>query len=377
LFVDAARIDIRSLRGSAQLPNRLLTIGLPLTIVAGFVAAIVLFPGIDLLDAALLAVLVAPTDAALGAIVVSAPGIPLRIRQALNVESGLNDGLVTPLVLIAVAIRSAEADTSPTHWVVDAVAQVGFGVLAGVAIGAGTAWLLRVVMARGWMLDSSRWIVAPAAAFLAVYVSDLVGGNPFVAAFVAGATTTAVFGRLPDACLWFGEVGGELVGYAVFFLFGVLVPTLRFEPAVVVFAILALTVVRIGPVAVSVASAGLSRPTVAFMGWFGPRGLASIVLAIVAFGGESGAGGGSGAGAPFAGIVLSAVAATVVLSVIAHGLTAGPAVRWYEGRMTGRSQSAPEFARSEHVSARPRIADGPRTWTTSAAPGSDPAPEDR
>jgi sodium/hydrogen antiporter len=364
LFVDAARIDVRALRGSAQLPIRLLSIGLPLTIGAGFIAAMILFPGIDPIDAALLAVLIAPTDAALGAIVVTAESIPLRIRQALNVESGLNDGIVTPLVLILVAIASAEGEVGASDWVIGAVAQVGFGVVGGLAVGVATAWLLRLAVGRRWMLEGSRWMIAPAAAFLAVFVSDTLGGNQFVAAFVAGMSMTAVYGRLPDASLWFGEVAGELVGYAVFFMFGVVVPTLAFEPGVVLFAVVALTVVRMGPVAISLVGTGLTMPTVAFVGWFGPRGLASIVLALVAFGP------GSGSPAGFDVVVLSAVAATVALSVLAHGLSAGPAVRAYAGAMTGRDEGLAEYAPSVPVPSRQRMHDRPVLGISPSDPGS-------
>jgi NhaP-type Na+/H+ or K+/H+ antiporter len=349
LFIDAARIDVGALRGSAGLPTRLLAIGLPLTLVAGTVAALIVFPGIVPIDALLLAILVAPTDAALGILVVSSPKVPLRIRQALNVESGLNDGLVTPLVLVAVIAGQAEAGATNAGWIADAVAQLGFGTIAGLAVGVGGALALKVAVRRQWVLEGARWMTAPALAFLAWFVADLVGGNAFVAAFVAGLASTATYGRVPDDFLEFGEVAGELVGLAVFFLFGVLVPALGpFDLPVILFAILALTVVRMGPVAVSLIGTGLAPSTVAFMGWFGPRGLASVVLALVAIG--------DGASEPpvFDPVVVSAVALTVILSVFAHGLTSGPAVRWYEQQIVGLSSDAPERAAATDVAVRGR-----------------------
>jgi NhaP-type Na+/H+ or K+/H+ antiporter len=337
LFIDATRIDVRALRGGASLPARLLTLGLPLTIVAGTLVAAVVFPGIDALDAFVLAALVAPTDAALGSVVVSSTALPIRIRQALNVESGLNDGLVTPLVLVAVVIGTSPGGT-PEGWISDAVAQIGLGSVAGLLIGVGGAVLLRTVLRRGWSTPGSHWIVAPAMAVLAWALADALGGNIFIAAFVAGLAATATYGRMPEDVLEFGEVGGALLGMAVFFLFGILVPTLGpFEPASIAFAVLALTVVRMVPVAAALQGTGLSRETVAFMGWFGPRGLASIVLAVIAVGDSH------VVPPPFPPIVVSTVALTVVLSVIAHGLSAVPAVASYRRWLDRLPADAPEL----------------------------------
>lgn len=348
LFVDAARIDIAALRGSAGLPARLLAIGLPLTLAAGTLVALLLFPDLPLLDAVLLAILVAPTDAALGVLVVSSPKVPIRIRQALNVESGLNDGLVTPLVLVVVVAGQAEG-SGTSGWFVDALGQIGLGVVAGAVVGAGGATMLRFASRREWVLDGARWVVAPALAFLAWFVAIELGGNAFVAAFVAGFASTATIGRVSDELLEFGEVGGELLGLAVFFMFGVLVPSLGpFDPPTILFAIAALTIVRMIPVAIALIGTRLAPATVTFMGWFGPRGLASIVLALVAIG--------DGAAGPpaFAPLVIAAVALTVTLSVLSHGLSAGPAVRWYGNAVARLPAGAPELESSGVVPVRGR-----------------------
>lgn len=336
LTVDAARIDVGILRGTAGLPIRLLGIGLPLTIALGVAVALVVIPGLTMLDAVILALLVAPTDAALGVLVVTSERIPIRIRQALNVESGLNDGIVTPLVIVAATLAAAGGVAASEGWVADAAAQLALGVLAGGLVGGGGGLLLRLADRRGTILPGARWMAAPAIAILAWFVAHEVGGNAFVAAFVAGFATTATFGRVPDAFLEFAAVGGEFVGLAVFFLFAALVPSLTgFSPAVVVFAILALTVIRMVPVAISLVGTGLSRPSVALIGWFGPRGLASLVLAIVAIG--------DGGAAPgFSSTVIAAVAVTIVFSVIAHGLSAGPAVTAYGRIVDGLGPDAPE-----------------------------------
>ncbi len=324
LAVDAARIDIRALRRNAGLPIRLLAIGLPLTIAAGTVAALLVLPGIALIDAIIVSTLLAPTDAALGATVVNSRLVPLRIRQALNVESGLNDGLVTPIVLVAASLAAAEGEADQTAWIADAVAQILLGAGGGIAVGALGALALRVAVGRGWMLDGTRWMATPAIAFLAWFVAHELGGNVFVAAFAAGLATTAAYGRVPDAFLEFAEIGSELLGLIVFFLFGALLVGIGggISVPVVIYAVLSLTVVRMLPVAAALSGTGLRPPTVAFIGWFGPRGLASLVLALVAIGDGTGP-------PPFGDTVVAAVALTIALSVIAHGLSAGPAVARY------------------------------------------------
>jgi NhaP-type Na+/H+ or K+/H+ antiporter len=367
LFVDAARIDVAALRGTAQLPVRLLAIGLPLTIVAGVMAALVVFPDLAVIDAVILAILIAPTDAALGALVATSPAVPVRIRQALNVESGLNDGLVTPLVLVAVAIAAAEGSGAPEGWIADAASQIGLGTVAGLAIGVGGAFLLRTAARRGWVLDGALWLAAPALAATTWLVAAQLGGNAFVAAFVAGLASTATYGRLPDDFLEFGELGGELLGLAVFFVLGIVVSAIGpFTPAHVVFALLALTVVRMVPVAISLVGTGLAPATVTFMGWFGPRGLASVVLGLIALEGTREATGGLGS------TVGAAVTLTIALSVIAHGLSAGPAVRAYARFIDRLPPGAPELGHASELRTRGRVLSvgvgGARSATAQTAP---------
>jgi NhaP-type Na+/H+ or K+/H+ antiporter len=347
LFTDAARIDLRSIRGSANIPARLLLIGLPLTIVFGVVVGLVVLPAIGLVTAFLVAVLLAPTDAGLGQAVVSDRSVPVRIRQAINVESGLNDGLVTPLVLFAVAIGGFEitgAETE-TEWIRFAISEIGWGILAGLVIGTVGAWLLRRAVRSGQLSPSFRWVIAPSFAILAWAVTPSLGGNAFIAAFVGGLATTAVAGRLPDAFTEFGETAGELAGLAVFFLFGTLLPSIGgFSIPVLVYAVLSLTVVRMVPVALSLVGTDLSWASVGFIGWFGPRGLASIVLALLALG--------DGRVPVLAPGVVAVVAMTVLLSILAHGLSAGVLVRRYARATARLDPTAPELVDAPDLAAR-------------------------
>jgi NhaP-type Na+/H+ or K+/H+ antiporter len=345
LFTDASRIDIRSVRGTADLPARLLLIGLPLTIVLGVLTGLVILPGLGLTAAFLLAVLLAPTDAGLGQAVVTNRSIPVRIRQAINVESGLNDGFVTPLVLFAVAIEESELQGAGGGWIRFAVSEIGWGIAVGVVLGVVGARLVRWAVGSHRLSMSFAWAVVPALAILAWTLTPIIGGNAFIAAFVAGMAATAAGGRLPNSFTQFGETAGEVAGLAVFFLFGMLIPQIGdYTLPIVAYALLSLTVIRMLPVALALRGTGLSRPTVGLIGWFGPRGLASIVLALLAVG--------DGRNPSLQPIVVSAVVATVLISVVAHGLSAGPLVRRYGQSVTTLPLSAPEFEDTPELATR-------------------------
>lgn len=368
LYVDAARIDIAALRGTAALPVRLLALGLPLTIGAGAIVAALVFPALGPADLILLALLLAPTDAALGALVVNSASVPVRIRQALNVESGLNDGLVTPLVLVAAAFAAA-GTAAADPWLADAGRQIIVGAAAGIGIGGGAAWLLREADRRAWVHDGAHWVAAPAIAFLAWFVAHEAGGNAFVAAFVAGLATAAVVGRVSHDFLEFGEIGGELLGLAVFFLVGLLIPSIGpLDAATWVYAILSLTVIRMVPVAASLVGTSLAPPTVLFVGWFGPRGLASVVLALVAVEEVAGSAGG------IAPAVFDTVILTIALSVVAHGLTAGPAVRAYARTVSRLPTDAAELGPATEPRARGRTIAGGRPMPGTHGIGDADAP---
>jgi NhaP-type Na+/H+ or K+/H+ antiporter len=330
LFGDAARIDLRALRGEYAIPARLLGIGLPLTIGAGLVAGLVLLGSLEWPEALVLAVVLAPTDAALGQTVVTLESIPSRIRQGLNIESGLNDGLCVPIFAAAVALASAEAGIIGDHRAVTLVAEaIGYGVLFGVLGGVAAAAVVIVSYRRGWVLPAWLQVVPVAGAVLAYTSADAAGGSGFVAAFVAGMVFGALRRRLGGEVGYLVEELGALLGGATFVVFGATL----LEPAlgdvtweVVAYAVVSLTIVRMLPVAIAMLGAGARPRTVAFLGWFGPRGLASIVFAvlIVEANGEL----------PHEGVVLTTIYLTVALSVLAHGLTAAPLARRYANWFT-------------------------------------------
>jgi len=344
LFSDAASIDLMQLRRDHNLPVRMLLLGMPLSIALGTIVAVLMFDGLDIWEAALLAAVLAPTDAALGRAVVINPRVPVRIRQALNVESGLNDGIALPFILIFIAIAGAmSADIDAGAWLVVGAQQLGFGLLAGVAVGYVGAKLVAACNRAQWMSELAEGMIALGLAFGAWALAELVHGNGFIAAFVAGLT----FGNtLQSKCRYlyeFAESEGQILVLLTFAAFGGAMLPQALEMMTitcVVFALLALTVLRMLPVQVSLLGTGIRPATTAFLGWFGPRGLASILFALLIveeseLSGES--------------TVFTVVTITVALSVLLHGMSAGPAARWY-GAMTDDMGECPE---NKPVSAEP------------------------
>jgi sodium/hydrogen antiporter len=323
LFADAARIDMRSLRGAADVPGRLLGIGMPLTILLGMAAGAALLTELEFWEAAIVAAVLAPTDAALGQAVVSSPAVPARIRQALSVESGLNDGLSVPFLALFLAIAVDQTVPEASDWFGFAAEQIGLGALIGAAVGGGGAWLVERSAERGLTTPLFEQFGVLAVAVLAFVLADEAGGNGFIAAFVGGLAAGQV-GRVSGERIFeFTEEQGQLLGLAVFFVFGTVAISFLDEAdvGIVLYAVLSLTLVRMVPVAVALRGMGLRPVTVAFMGWFGPRGLASIILALVVAEEEP--------ELPALGVILATMTVTVLASVVLHGLTALPGVRAY------------------------------------------------
>jgi sodium/hydrogen antiporter len=319
LFGDASAVRLREFRRELPLYGRLLGIGLPLTVVLGTAIAVPLLD-VPFWSALLVGAALAPTDAALGASVMSDPRVPARARGALNVESGLNDGIVTPIVLLAIAGVGAEAGLHGIDGPGRAAIALLLGTLAGLVVGALGGLLIGYVRNR---LSLSEELAGPATlalALLAYTVALLIDGNGFVAAFVAGLLFGNTAGRGAAKEVYFVEQTADLASMLSWLVFGaVVVPTLAdwFEWQMVAYAILSLTVIRMLPVALGLAGAGFDRYTVAFIGWFGPRGLASVIFALLALEGLHGV----------ANELVATIGLTVLLSIVAHGFTSRPLAR--------------------------------------------------
>jgi NhaP-type Na+/H+ or K+/H+ antiporter len=284
LFTDAASTNLTSLRQNEALPLRLLGIGMPLTIVLGTVVAALVLTDLTFWEAAIVGTVLAPTDAALGQAVMSNPRVPLRIRQALNVEAGLNDGLSVPFLALFLALAEAQEEhLSADIWIRFALEQIGFGVLVGIGVGLVGGWLVRWASHSGWMTDSFRRLALLALAIVAWALADQIGGNGFIAAFVGGLLVGPTVERLGERVMRFTEAEGPLLNLSVFFIFGALVLG-AIQPLswkVALYALLSLTLIRMLPVALSLYGTHLRGASVLFAGWFGPRGLASIVLGLI------------------------------------------------------------------------------------------------
>jgi sodium/hydrogen antiporter len=322
LFADASRVNLRALRADAAVPVRLLGIGLPLTIVAGAGTAALLFGSSGLWVAAAIGAIVAPTDAALGASIMADKRVPAGVRRTLNVESGLNDGIATPIVNFFIA-GAVTADALGGQHLWAAVGALAGGTLLGIGIGvvgaAGLAWARR----NAWSSPGYRPLAILALAVFSYTTAYVAGVNGFVCAFVAGLAFGSVDHHNDEAVLGFAEEAGSLLSLVVWFIFGavMLVPGLEDTGwRDVVFALLALTALRMVPVAVALAGSGLDRATVAFVGWFGPRGLASVVFGLIAV---------DSLEPSQSKAILAAVTLTVALSVLLHGISASPLAARY------------------------------------------------
>ncbi len=353
LFSDAAAIASWDWLHDNRLPLRLLGLGLPMSIALGWGLAYLLVPGIDVWEAALIGAIVAPTDAALGQAVISNVRVPERIRNTLNVESGLNDGLALPFVTVFIALLLEQEAASPAASIAQTIV---LSVVVSPVIGIGIGWLgasaLRWAWEREWASEGWTQIGALVLAFGCYAIAAVADGSGFIAAWVAGyAAGRAVRGREEPRSLELAEDLGGLLSTIGFFAFGLLLgPELAgLDAAPVVFAILALTVVRMVPVGISLLGTGLAPSTVLYVGWFGPRGLASMVFTLLAL--EEGVGADSD--------LVVAATVTVLLSVYAHGATAvwgsGRYADWFE-RVSARRPGMPEAEEVTGPAVRRRLA---------------------
>ncbi len=336
LFSDAAAIDFRQLRRDHNLPVRMLLIGMPLTIALTGLAAFVLLTDFTIWEALLLGAILAPTDAALGQAVITNPVVPVRIRQALNVESGLNDGIALPLVLIFAALASTGPSTgAPDNLLSDAVIQLAVAPLTGLFVGYSGGRLVSFCYRKTWMSETAEGIIALALAFGAFQLAEMLNGNGYISAFVGGLAFGNTLGKKCKFLFEFAESEGQLLILSTFMVFGaVMVPIAldNLDASMMIFAILALTVLRMLPVAISLLSKGVSAVTSAYLGWFGPRGLASILFALLII---------EESDVPHKEQILAATVITVTLSILLHGLSAASAARRY-GAYTRTMGDCPE-----------------------------------
>ena len=284
-------------------------------------------------ECGILGAILAPTDAGLGQVIVRSPRVPTSIREALNVEAGLNDGLSVPFLLFFMALAAARTEGGAASLARFVVEQLGFGVFVGLGVGITGGLLLGLASRREWMAESFQQIAVVTLPLLCAIASEAVGASMFIAAFVAGLAGQIGFKDAGKHSVEFAEEWGQVLNLSVFFLFGVVVAQNWSQFSVVfwLYAVLSLTAVRIVPVWAALMGTGLNRATILFMGWFGPRGLASIVLGLVYLEEEL--------QLPGEPTIRVAVMATVILSIFVHGLSALPGIGLYQRRIAAGSVS--------------------------------------
>jgi sodium/hydrogen antiporter len=343
LFTDAAGVRWSALRRDDALPLRLLGLGLPLTMVLGTIGAWLLLPGFSIWECALIAVILAPTDAALGQPAIADPRVPATVRQGLNVESGLNDGIALPffVVLLAAATGAESAGAGEVF-----LLALGLSTAVGVLIGALGARVLASSTALGWVGDEWRRVPAVMCAALGYVLTASMGGSGFITAWVTGLAFGVVWRRTapsaaaatagPRSVVGLSEELGDLLASLSFFVFGAVLlgPALSaIDWRTGLYAVLSLTVVRMAPVATALVGSRFRRATVLYVGWFGPRGLASIVFALLLL--ED--------GPPAAELLVDVAALTVGLSVVLHGASAAWAARTYAGWHARAALATPDL----------------------------------
>lgn len=351
LATDASRINVRQLVRDHILPLRLLGIGLPLTMVVGTVVAFIMFREMGLWGAAILAIILSPTDASLGQPVVDNPRVPVRIRQALNIESGLNDGIAMPFLLLAIAIAIASEEfQGVADWVGFTVLQIAGGVVVGVIMGYLTVRFIEWGDRSGWMSVRFEKLATLALVLLAYLGAELTVGNGFIAAFCMGVTA----GNIPrrprrqvDMVVEHAEIEVQGLILLTFVLYGAVMLPLGLDGIsipILVYSLISLTLVRMVPVAIALYRSRVRPATTLFLGWFGPRGTASILYIFTVLEAEELIG---------VNLIYDVVMITVLLSVFAHGITAAPLAKRYGQYMDAVDAKRPGTAEMEEVSEMP------------------------
>lgn len=322
LFIDASKADMKVIENHSALPIRLILLALPLVMVLGFGLAWAIFPNVNILSLALLAVILAPTDAALGKPVVSNKAVPPNLREGLNFESGLNDGVCVPIFLAVLALATGDSEGQTfgelaRHLIVK---EIGIGAGVGITVAAIAAVFIKFANGRGWSNDIWGQLPVIATAIACFTAAQAMHGSGFIGAFVGGLVFGRIIGHDIHKLIHAGEGVGEALAMVTWVSFGAALvgPLLGIiTPKVVLYALLSLTVVRMLPVWLSLRGVGLPPKEVLFVGWFGPRGLATVVFGVMVI----------QSGLPDAQLIVAVASTAVLLSVILHGISALPVIR--------------------------------------------------
>ena len=331
LFTDAANANLNVLKLNIRIPRRLLLIGLPLTILLGFGAGVLVFDGLTLLEIAILATMLAPTDAALGKAVVTNESVPANIREGLNVESGLNDGICVPILFVFLALVTTASGAEESTWslALKLIAEeIGIGAAVGMGLTLIAAWLIRLCVKLGWVTESWRQLTVVGLAVAIFTLAQILGGSGFIACFAGGMLFGAIAKQHKPKYLFAAEGTGDTLALITWVTFGAAVTAhtiASFSWEIVLYSLLSLTIIRMLPVFLVLAGLNLRTDEKLFIGWFGPRGLASIVFTVIVL----------NENLPGGNTIAITVVCTIIFSVIAHGLSANPLIAGLKARLQG------------------------------------------
>jgi NhaP-type Na+/H+ or K+/H+ antiporter len=328
LFVDAASANLGVLRENWRIPGRMLLLGLPVTMVLGAILAKILFPEFSVYEAAILGVMLAATDAALGKAVVTNQGVPAHLREGLSAESGLNDGLAVPFLLLFIALEQGSAVRGEGVALELLAEEVGIGLAVGVVLSLIAAKVVRFAREADWLGHVWQRMSVPALAILIFAVAQGLHGSGYIAAFVGGLCFRAAMKENVHAMLLPAEGVGEVLAMMAWVLFAMMLlpaalPHVGWSE--VIYAVLSLTIIRMMPIVISLTGTGESMASKTFLAWFGPRGLASLAFATIVWSEQI----------PEAGTLVAVTILTVGISLVVHGVTARP----FASRLADRANS--------------------------------------
>ena len=329
LFTDAANANLNVLKLNIHIPRRLLLIGLPLTILLGFGAGVLVFDGLTLIEIAILATMLAPTDAALGKAVVTNESVPANIREGLNVESGLNDGICVPILFVFLALAATTSGAEQSTWslALQLVAEeIGIGAAVGMGLTLIAIWLIRQCIKLGWVTESWRQLTVVGLAVAIFALAQILGGSGFIACFAGGMLFGAIAKEHKPKYLFAAEGTGDTLALITWVLYGAIVTghaLAYFSWEILLYSLLSLTIIRMLPVFLVLGGLNLRTDEKLFIGWFGPRGLATIVFTVIVLNEHL----------PGGNIIATTAVCTIMLSIIVHGLSANPLIAGLAARL--------------------------------------------
>ncbi len=338
LFLDAVNLQIDELRADWYVP--VLTLGPgTLLVIVGVAGVAYLLIGTTPLQSLLLGAILASTDPAVLRDVIRDERIPRAVRRALSVEAGMNDIVVLPIVLILIALLNAEGG-SLRDWALFLFRILVLSPLVGLTVGGVGAYLMGKTDAYFKIRREYQALYGIGLVLAAFAAGQLVDGDGFLASFFAGLAITLFNVSLCDCFMEYGEVTAEMLMMLAFVLFGaVLSGLLGTIPLLLplALAIIALFLIRPLSLGVVLLRAKMSPLARAYIGWFGPRGLNSLLLALLAV----------QAHVPGAEYLLAVTGVVVVVSVVAHGVSTTPLSAWYGRRVARAQQTFPEERASD------------------------------